>query len=173
MFALVLTGPPGAGKTAVLEALTDALTAEDVRHATVEVEAVTSAHPPLDDDQRVMPVEAICGLYRRFGYQLLLVTATVEGGHDLRDAVAAIAADAHVVVRLHAEPETLRQRIIEREPETFTELDEFVAAAARLTPVIAGLDGITLAASTEGRRPAEVAAEIRDAFPVELRPRRG
>jgi hypothetical protein len=30
----------------VLEALTDALTADDVRHATVEVEAITPAHPP-------------------------------------------------------------------------------------------------------------------------------
>ena len=56
MFALVLTGPPGAGKTAVLEALSDALSAEDVRHATVEVEALTSAHPPLDDDQWPTPV---------------------------------------------------------------------------------------------------------------------
>jgi hypothetical protein len=44
-----------------LEALSDALTGEDVGHATVEVEALTSAHPPLDDDQWVMPVEAICG----------------------------------------------------------------------------------------------------------------
>lgn len=173
MFALVLTGPPGAGKTAVLEALSDALTAEDIRHATVEVEAITSAHPPLGDDERVMPVEAICGLYRRFGYDLLLVTATVERAEDLRDLVAAIAADAHVVVRLHAEPQTLRRRIIEREPETFTELDELVAASARLAPVIAGLDGIALALGTEGRRPAEVAADIRDAFPVELRPERG
>jgi GTPase SAR1 family protein len=173
MFALVLTGPPGAGKTAVVEALTDALTAEDVRHATVEVEAITSAHPPLGDDYWVMPVEAICGLYRRFGYDRLLVTATVEHAEDLRSLVAAIAADAHVVVRLHAEPETLRRRIIEREPETFTGLDELVAASAPLAPVIAGLDGIALALSTEGRRPAEVAADIRDAFPVELRRERG
>jgi hypothetical protein len=173
MFALVLTGPPGAGKTAVVEALSDALTAEDVRHATVEVEAITSAHPPLGDDQWVMPVEAICGLYRRFGYDLLLVTATVERAGDLRNLVAAIAADAHVVVRLHAEPETLRRRIIEREPETFTELDELVAASARLAPVIAGLDGIALALGTERRRPADVAADIRDAFPGELRPERG
>ena len=30
------------------------------------------------------PVEAICGLYRRFGYDLLLVTATVESDEDLR-----------------------------------------------------------------------------------------
>ena len=29
-----------------------------------------------------MPVEATCGLYRRFGYDLVLVTATVEcAGH--------------------------------------------------------------------------------------------
>jgi GTPase SAR1 family protein len=169
MFALVLTGPPGAGKTSVLEALSDALTAEDVRHATVEVEAITSAHPPLDDDQWVMPVEAMCGLYRRFGYDLLLVTATVQRAEDLRALLAALAADAHVVVRLHAGAETLRRRITEREPETFTELDELVAAAARLAPVIAGLDGIALALSTEGRRPADVATDLRDAFPVELR----
>jgi dephospho-CoA kinase len=170
MFALVLTGAPGAGKTAVLEALTDALSAEDVRHATVEVEALTSAHPPLDDDQWPAPVEAVCGLYRRFGYELLLVTVTVEGDADLRDVLAAIGADECVVVRLEAEPSTLHQRIIDREPDTFTELDELVAAAARLSSVIASLDGIALALSTEGERPAAVAERIRDAWPAKLRP---
>jgi hypothetical protein len=169
MFALVLTGPPGAGKTAVLEALSDALCAEDVRHATVEVEALTSAHPPLDDRQWPAPVEAICGLYRHFGYELLLVTVTVESDADLRGALAAISADEQVVVRLHANASTLRQRIIDREPDSFTELDELVAAAARLNPVIAGLDGIALALSTEGERPAAVAERIRDAWPEKLR----
>jgi dephospho-CoA kinase len=170
VFALLITGPPGAGKTAVLEALTDALSAEDVRHATVEVEALTSAHPPLDDDQWPAPVEAVCGLYRRFGYELLLVTATVESDADLRGVLAAIGADEHVVVRLHAEPSTLRQRLIDREPDTFTELDELVAAAARLSPLIAGLDGIALAISTERERPAALAERIRDAWPAKLRP---
>jgi hypothetical protein len=170
MFALVLTGPPGAGKTAVLEALTDALCAEDVRHVTVEVEALTSAHPPLDDEQWPAPVEAICGLYRGFGYELLLVAVTVESDADLRGLVDATGADEHVVVRLHAEPSTLRRRIIDREPDTFTELDELVAAATRLSPVIAGLDGIALALSTEGERPAAVAERIRDAWPAKLRP---
>jgi len=169
VFALVITGPPGAGKTAVLEALTDALSADDVRHATVEVEALTSAHPPLHDDQWPAPVEAVCGLYRQFGYELLLVTATVESDADLRGVLAAIGADEHVVVRLHAEPATLRQRIIDREPDTFTELDELLAAAARLSPVIADLDGIALALSTEGEPPAAVAYRIRDAWPAKLR----
>ena len=156
----------------MLEALTDALSAEDVRHATVEAEALTSAHPPLDDEQWLLPVAAICALYRRFGYELLLVTVTVESQGDVRGVVGAIGADEHVVVRLEAEPETLRRRIIEREPDTFTELDELVATAARLSPVIADLDGVALALSTEGRRPAAVAERIRDAWPSMLRPDR-
>lgn len=169
MFALVLTGAPGAGKTSVLEALTDALTAEDVRHAFIEVEALTSAHPPLDSEQWMLPVQRVCTLYRRFGYDLLLVTATVESAEELREVIAAIGADEHVVVTLHAEPETLRRRIIEREPETFTELDALVASSGRVSSVLAGLDGIALTVSTEGRRPAHVAADIRDAFPIFLR----
>ena len=84
--------------------------------------------------------------------------------------LAAIGADEHVVVRLHADPSTLRQRIIDREPDTFTELDELVAAAARLSPVIAGLDGIALALSTEAESPAAAAERIRDAWPAKLRP---
>lgn len=65
VFALVLTGAPGAGKTDVLGALSDQLIADDVRHATVQVEALTSAHPPLGDDQWTAPVRAVCELYRR------------------------------------------------------------------------------------------------------------
>jgi hypothetical protein len=170
VFALVLTGPPGAGKTAVLEGLTDGLSVEGVRHATVEVEALTSAHPPLDDEQWPMPVAAICGLYRRFGYELLLVAVTVECDGDLRGVLGAIGADEHVVVRLEAEQATLRRRIIEREPEGWAELDRLVATSARLSPVIAGLEGIALAISTEGERPAAVAERIRDAWPSKLRP---
>lgn len=169
MFALVLTGPPGAGKTSVLEALSDALSAEDIRHAMVELEALTSAHPPLSDDRWLMPVQAVCELYNRFGYGLLLAAVTAESDEHLREVLGAIGADEHVVVRLEAQPATLRRRIIEREPAAFPELDELVAAATRLTPVIAGLDGVALAVSTEGQRPEAVAARIRAAWPTKLR----
>ena len=132
MFVLVLTGPPGAGKTSVLEALSDALVVEDVRHAVIETEALTSAHPALDDTQWLAPVQAVCGLYRRFGYELLLMTVTVEGDDDLCGLLAAIGADEHAVVRLEAEPETLRRRIVSREPEDWSGLDELVEALAHL-----------------------------------------
>jgi hypothetical protein len=170
MFALVLTGSPGAGKTSVLEALSDALVIEDVRHAMIETEALTSAHPALDDDQWPAPLQAVCGLYRRFGYALLLVAANIEADADLHGLLAAIGADDHAVVRLEAEPETLRRRIVEREPEGWSGLDELVAASARLSSVIAGLDGIVLTLSTERQRPQVVADRIRDTFPHVLRP---
>jgi ribose 1,5-bisphosphokinase PhnN len=172
VFALVVTGPPGAGKSAVLEALSDALVIDDVRHATIETEALTSAHPALDDEQWFAPVAAVCRLYRDFGYERLLVAVTIESDHDLRALVDAVSADEHVVVRLEAQPETLRRRIIEREPGGWSGLDELVAASERLSAVITRLGGITLALSTEGQRPEAVAARIRDEFPVALRPER-
>ena len=169
MFALLITGPPGAGKTEVLTALSELLVADDIRHATVEVEALTSAHPPLGDEQWTAPMHAVSGLYREFGYELLLVTATVESQHDLDAVLTAIGADEHAVARLEAEPATLRRRIVEREPDGWPGLDALLGSAERLAPVIAGLDGIALAVSTEGEQPEAVAQQIRAALDDELR----
>jgi GTPase SAR1 family protein len=173
VFALVITGPPGAGKTSVLEALSDQLVVDDVHHAVLETEALTSAHPPLDDEQWFAPVRAACDLYRGFGYSLLLVGVTVEGDDDLRRLLDAVGADASAVVRLEAEQATLRARIVEREPHGWAGLDALLAAATRLSSVIAGLDGIALALSTDGRRPQDVAERLREAFPDQLRPATG
>jgi gluconate kinase len=169
VFAVVLIGPPGAGKSSVVEALSDALGDGDVPHAMVETEALTATHPPLDDAQWFAQVHAACGLHRRQGQRLLLVATTVESAADLRGVLEAVGADEHVVVRLEAEPATLTQRIVEREPDGWSGLDELVAASARLGPVIAELDGVALALSTEDTRPADVARRIRDAFPATLR----
>jgi GTPase SAR1 family protein len=170
MFALVLTGPPGAGKSSVLEALSDALVDDGVAHASVETEALTATHPPLDDAQWLAHIQAACRLHREQGQRLLLVVTTVESAADLHGVLNALGADEHVVVRLEAEPETLARRIVEREPEGWSGLDELVAASARLGPVIAALDGIDLAFSTEAAQPRDVAARIRAAFPAVLRP---
>jgi hypothetical protein len=161
VFALVLTGPPGSGKSSVLEALSDALVDDDVAHATVETEALTSTHPPLEDAHWFAQVEAACRLHREQGQRLLLVATTVESEADLRGVLDAVGADEHVVVRLEAEPATLARRIVEREPEGWSGLDQLVAASRRLSPLIAGLDGIDLVLATEEARPCEVAARIR------------
>jgi ribose 1,5-bisphosphokinase PhnN len=168
VYALVITGPPGAGKSSVLEALSDQLVVEDARHASVEVEALTAAHPALGDEQWTAPISAVCGLYRDFGYERLLVTVTVESQADLDAALRAIDADSHDVVRLEAEPETLRRRIVEREPRGWPGLDQLLQASERLGPVIAGLDGVGLALSTESQEPQTIAERIRANFAAAL-----
>jgi ribose 1,5-bisphosphokinase PhnN len=150
VFALVIIGPPGAGKSSVLEALSDALAEDDIRHAMVETEALTATHPPLEDEQWFAHVEATCRLHREHGYDLALLAATVESDRDRRALLSAIGAERHIVVRLHAEPATLAQRIKDREPEGWPGLNGLVAASARLAPVVAGLDGIALTLRTRG-----------------------
>jgi hypothetical protein len=172
VFALVLTGPPGSGKSSVLEALSDALVDDDIAHATVETEALTATHPPLDDAQWLAHIDAACRLHREQGQCLLLVATTVESAADLHGVLSAVGADEHVVVRLEAALATLARRIVEREPEGWSGLTELVAASDRLAPIIAGLDEIDLALSTEDARPSDVAVQIRDAFPAALRPSR-
>ena len=62
MFAVVITGPPGAGKTSVLTALVDALTDDDVAHVAIELETLAWTHPALDDVAWSAHIEATCAL---------------------------------------------------------------------------------------------------------------
>ena len=55
MFAVGITGPPGAGKTSVLTALADALSDDNVPHAAVEAEALRWAHPAITGEQEMRP----------------------------------------------------------------------------------------------------------------------
>ena len=48
--ALILTGPPGAGKSSVLTALVDALSDDDIAHAALEIEMLAWTHPALTDE---------------------------------------------------------------------------------------------------------------------------
>lgn len=64
VFALILTGPPGVGKTSVLTALSDALSDADVPHAALEVEALRCTHPPLSLAEEMRQLRTVCGLFR-------------------------------------------------------------------------------------------------------------
>ena len=125
VFALVLTGPPGAGKTSVLEALSDR-SATRVPHAMVETEALTAAHPALSDEQWLAPVEASAGFTGGPATRCCSSPPPSRATPTFGPA-GRVGADAHAVVRLDAEPATLARRIIDREPEGWSELDELVA----------------------------------------------
>ncbi len=173
MFAVVITGPPGAGKTSVLTALTDALSDDDIAHAAVEVETLVWTHPALTEDQWARQVRLNCRLYRDAGHSLLLLAQTLETDDDVAELLAAVDADETVLVRLEAPPQTLVERIIEREPASWSGLPGLVEHAQELAASMPDLAGVDLVVSTEGQRPDDVAAHIRAALPALVGPRDG
>lgn len=168
VFAVLLTGPPGAGKTSVLEALTDALSDDDVPHAAVEAEALRWVHPALSGAQEMRHLAAMCALFREAAHRLLLIGQTVETDDDLTQLLAAVGADEHFIVRLEAQPSTLVERIIAREPEGWSGLSHLIAHTQQLSQTMPALNGVGLVLSTEGQRPEAVAQRIRAARPDEL-----
>ncbi len=172
MFAVVLTGPPGAGKTSVLTALVDALSDDDIAHAALEVEALVWTHPAVTSEQWTRHVRATCELHRQAGHHLLLVAQTLETDADVTELLAAAAAEQVFLVRLEARPATLVRRIVEREPSTWSGLDALVEHAQELAASMPALSGVDLILSTEGERADDVAARIRAARPDWLSRRR-
>ncbi len=63
MFTVLITGPPGVGKTSVLTALVDALTDDDVPHAAIELETLAWTHPALSGELWLRHVKTTCALY--------------------------------------------------------------------------------------------------------------
>ena len=168
VFAVVITGPPGAGKTAVLTALSDALSADDIPHAAIEIEALVWAHPPLAESQVLRHVHTVCDLYRDAGYELLLVAQTLESDNEVLQLLDAVRADEHMLVRLDARPATLIERITQREPASWSGLSGLLAYAQRLSRAMPLLRGVDLVIGTEGAHAEDVAARIRHARPNTL-----
>jgi broad-specificity NMP kinase len=168
VFAVVITGPPGAGKTSVLTALADALSDDDIAHAAVEVEMLVWTHPALTDEQWARQLRVACELYREAGHQLLLVAQTLENEADVNELLDAVGADAVFRARLAAGPASLAERIIEREPAGWSGLSGLVEHAQELAATMPGLPGFDLVLSTEGERAEDVAARIRAARPDRL-----
>lgn len=168
MFAVLITGPPGAGKTSVLEALVDALSDDDIAHAAIEVEMLQWAHPALTDAQWTRHVHTMCELYRDAGHRLLLIAQTVETDDDLRGLLDAVGPEQHFLVRLEAQPATLVERIIQRESAGWSGLPGLVEHAQNLAVSMPALRGVDLVLSTERQRPEVVAERIHAALPDQL-----
>jgi adenylate kinase family enzyme len=171
MFVVLLTGPPGAGKSAVLASLHDALGDEDVSGVALEVDELQRAYPPLAADRTLAHVAALSHSFREAGYGLLLLSATVETSAHLRDLLDATGAGEHLVVRLEALPATLERRLTAREPVGWSGLPALIARSHRLASSMVTLEGVNLVLSTEDDRPEQVAAAIEAA--LRDAPRRG
>ncbi len=168
MFAVVVTGPPGAGKTATLTALSDALVDDRVAHAAVDVDDVAWTYPFPNLTQRCEHLRAWSEPHRRAGRDLLLVAEVIDPPGLLADVLAAVGADDHLLVRLDAEPALLRARIIAREPPGWSGLDHLLDEAPRLRTGLAALGGEQIVIDTGHAALPEIVDRIRAARPDKL-----
>ncbi len=168
LFAVVVTGPPGAGKTVCLTALSDALVDAQIAHAAIDVDEVAWAYPFPDVRQRCEHLRVWGDLHRRDGHDLLLIAEVIESTAHLSDVLASVGADDHLLVRLEAARDTLRRRIITREPPGWSSLDWLLEYTNTSVVAFAGLDGVHLVLDTERLQPPQVAERIRAARPDRL-----
>ncbi len=168
MFVVVVTGPPGAGKTVALTALSDALVKDQVAHAAVDVDEVAWAYPFPSLAQRCDHLREWCTAHRQAGHDVLLVAEVIESPGHLKDVLASLNADDHLLVRLDAAPATLRQRIIDREPPDWSSLAWLLDETPRLQLALVELDGVHLVMDSEQLTLTEMVERIRSARPDKI-----
>jgi chloramphenicol 3-O-phosphotransferase len=117
---LVVTGPVGVGKTAVLHEADSLLLETGSRHATIELEEVARCWPMEADSSReplaYRNLAAIWPNFAAVGASRLLLACLVEKRIELQRVAEAVPGAVVTVVRLHAPLAVLEQRIRLREP---------------------------------------------------------
>jgi hypothetical protein len=117
---LLVTGPIGVGKTAVLREADSLLIEAGVCHATVELEEIARCWPKAIERSRASFVhENLATLWSNFaavGATRLLLSALVERRSEVQRVSEAVPGAVVAVVRLHAPLAVLEQRIRLREP---------------------------------------------------------
>jgi len=169
VFAVVINGAPGAGKSVCLMALSDALVVDEIAHAVIDVDEVAWAFPYPSAEERFALLGASWEAHRRAGHELLLVGEVVESDDELRRLLEVVGIEDHLQVLLEAPPGVLRHRILEREPPGWSGLDHLLGEMERWAVVLKELDGVHLTLDTDGLSPDEAAARIRSERPDELR----
>jgi cytidylate kinase len=168
VFAVLITGAAGAGKTTYVTALTDALADDDVAHAVIDADDVSWAYPYPDLAARTEYVARAWLAHRDRGHDLLLLGEVVESSDHLAQLLAAVGADDHLLVRLTAPYMLLRQRILAREPIEWSGVDHLVEETKRWIRAIDALDEAHVTIDTVRTSAREAAAEIRAARPDKL-----
>lgn len=167
---VILTGPPGAGKSSVLEALTTLLEIDGVEFSALESEQLAWGSPWLSAEQWLPQLAAVMALQQKVGRRLFLVAATTETTDELRSVIAAVGADRSLVVLLVAAPEVVAARIDAREPDLWPGKANLIEHARSLAVSMPrDLTGVDAEVRTEDRAAVDVATELRDVLAPALR----
>ena len=169
---VLVTGPPGA-KSSVATALHDALGTAGRRNALIEVDELERCYPPLDQERVLAHVAMLCASFRAGGYELLIVTATIEHDRYGERLLQATGSGRRLVVRLEAEATTLERRLRAREPAGWSGLEALVESSRRLAGSMTALRDVDLVLSTEGDDAEAVATRIASLLRLDAPPQLG
>jgi cytidylate kinase len=158
--AVFLIGAPGAGKTSLLESLSQLLELEGVSHGALESEQLSFGWPLLGARAWIPQLEGVLRLQREAGRSTFLISATPEREAELEELVVAARADATLVVCLRVAPAVAAARVAAREPESWPGRARLIERAGELAERVEHFSGIDLALDSETSSPAEMAAEI-------------
>lgn len=168
MFAVVVTGPPGAGKTACLTALANALADDEIAHASLDMDEVAWAYPFPSVEQRAALLGNAWEGHRRMGHDVLLFCEVVESSAHLAQLLDAVGADDHLLVRLEATPATMRERIVAREPAGWFGLEHLLGEVEPYAISQRELEGVHVTLDSEQLSLPEEAARIQSERPDKL-----
>jgi hypothetical protein len=106
--------------------------------------------------------------HERKGHTLLLIAEVIESTSHLRDLRASLGADDSLLVAVDAEIETLRRRIVAREPPGWTELQWLLDQTPGLQEALAKIDGIHAVFDSDTLTVNEIVERIRSTRPDKL-----
>lgn len=159
---LVVTGPTGVGKTAVLFEVDSLLVAAGSRHATVELEELARCWvPEVEPARRAFVYGNLGAVWSRFaavGADRLILSALVGQHSDLEGVAEAVPGSVVTIARLHAPLAALEQRIRSREAGDAVEGE--LDGARWWTQRFEEQQPEDLVVETEGRPVREVAEEL-------------
>jgi hypothetical protein len=134
---LIITGSMGSGKSTVMAEASDILTLRGISHASVDLDALATGHFPrqlASDDLMYRNLQSVWKNCAASGLTRLLLARALETSNDLERCRDAVSAQNTVVCRLVAAPETMQQRVRNREPGMLQA--EFVQRSAELNATL-------------------------------------
>jgi len=140
---LLIVGAPGVGKTTVLDAVTELLTARGIAHASLETEHLPQIVPRAGLSLILDALPGVWAAMRAHGVPRLVLTHTCEAVDDVAALAASLTDTTIAVVALQAPPATLRDRIRSRR-ESAHITDYLLDVATRVEGVAALVNPVRL-----------------------------